>query len=263
MARSVDQSEIDARASDDGWWFEPKLDGHRLLVHVVDNVPRVLNRRGDLYTYRSPGRVIDCFRSGFSGEWVLDGELIGDRLYLFDVLRVGQDMTRAPYRERRAVLEQLFEIWDPPTDWPIRLVPVARTTAEKRAMAQECVDTGAEGVMIKNPDSPYAQGRRSHGMLKAKFLSTVDLVVTEVNRQGKDSIGVSVVNPAGELVEVGALDVQGKPGVKRGDVVEARYAYAHPVSKRLVGAVLLRVRHDKAPQECTIDQLQFPLREVA
>ena len=109
----------------DGWAFELKWDGFRAIVSTEDGL-RVRSRRGWNMSERVPELA------ALPKELVLDGEIVAlnDRgapcwprlcervlhdnrsipvtFVVFDVLRVdGHDVTRNPWSDRRALLEEL------------------------------------------------------------------------------------------------------------------------------------------------------------
>ena len=105
----------------------------------------------------------------------------------FDILyRDGALLMDRPWRERHAALEALVT---PPTTGdrvpaeagtPVRLVPTQVTTAaEIEAAFDRSRLARNEGLILKDPDSPYAPGRRGKQWLKLKtHLPTFDCVVT-------------------------------------------------------------------------------------
>ncbi|MFF3713955.1 ATP-dependent DNA ligase [Streptomyces phaeochromogenes] len=97
---------------------------------------------------------------------------------VFDVLEAaGIEQLARPYRERRAVLEDLFarEVLGA----PFTLCP--NTT--DRATAQDWLDpawgtAGIEGVVLKNPGQPYLPGRRA--WIKVRAQVTAEAVIGAV-----------------------------------------------------------------------------------
>lgn len=256
-------ADIDRYIADDAWWLEQKLDGHRVMVHVIDNAPRFLNRHGEEYGHGVPEAVRRAFTSGFSGEWQLDGELVDGVFWVFDAITVGRSMVSLPYAERREIVEHLFKVWDNPP--AVRLIPTARTAAEKQALWDAVVANNGEGVMAKRASHLYKPGRRSTDLQKVKLVATADVIVTEVGRQGKDSIAIGVYDEAtGRMLDAGAVNMQGKAyrHLSVGDVVEVRYLYTVAGSAKLVQPEWLRDRTDKTAAECTDRQLKTTSREV-
>ena len=90
----------------------------------------------------------------------------------FDVLHAdGDDLIDRPGAERFAALATLVP--EP------QRVPraVATDAGSARAVLDEALARGHEGVLVKSLDAPYAAGRRGAGWLKVKPRHTLDLVV--------------------------------------------------------------------------------------
>lgn len=158
--------------------------------------------------------------------------------------------------------------------WPVGSKPMvgyvaqAKSSASKRRLFEAVRSVGGEGIISKDVLAPYEEGKRVKHTVKIKFVKTADVIVLEVDRPdakhghfvfgvavsliGK---GVEVVN--GQLVQIlGKCSAIGKPEARRGDVIEVAYLYREPESGGLVQPRMMRIREDKDPAECTIDQ--FP-----
>lgn len=95
------------------------------------------------------------------------------RAYFFDLLRIGdQDLLDEPLEQRVATMGQML-----PADL---LVPRQWTDRADvvETFYRDVVEQGFEGVVIKNPRSTYAAGRRDAGWIKVKPRYTFDLLVT-------------------------------------------------------------------------------------
>ena len=176
------------------WAFEMKWDGYRTLA-VVEQAPggdrmlRLLSRTGqDLTaTYPELGVLADQVRGDLPV--VLDGEIVAldpagrpdfrrlqrhtvkVDLMVFDVLQAGdRSLLRAPYDERRALLDEVID-----AATPIHVPPAfdgdfdAASATSKRLRL--------EGVMAKRRDSTYSTGTRSRQWLKIKHTRTQEVVV--------------------------------------------------------------------------------------
>jgi len=190
---------------------EDKYDGVRAQVHKAGDRVELYSRTFDRVTSRYP-ELLDALRS-IPGTFVLDAEVLafeGDRavpfttfqtrlgrkdvsgevrerlpasLVVFDLLeRDGRALLDLPLTERHELLRGL------PLAAPLRL---ARQTMVE-ATGDELVasldreflaarERGNEGLMVKDPRSPYRPGRRGMEWLKVKrALRTLDVVVTAV-----------------------------------------------------------------------------------
>jgi len=133
----------------------------------------------------------------------LDGTGLDARF--FDILHLdGEDLLDRPLVERLARLDEVaapFRIPGQVTDDP----------AIARAVLDEALAAGHEGVMVKAADSAYDAGRRGGAWRKVKPVKTLDLVVLAAEwghgrRQGWLSnlhLGARDPDRAGEFVMVG------------------------------------------------------------
>lgn len=181
-----------------------KLDGIRIQVHRDGDDVRVYTRSLDDITSRVP-EVVEVASALEVRRVVLDGEAIALRpdgrphpfqvtgartassgdvarlraetpltTYLFDVLHLdGADLVDEPQHERDATLRRIA---------PDHLVPSLLTGDGEEATAffADLVAGGHEGVVVKDPETRYAAGRRGSGWIKVKPRHTFDLVVLAV-----------------------------------------------------------------------------------
>lgn len=261
LAESIDPKKLPTYAADPAWAFEQKVDGHRLLVIVSDGQVKPMNRAGEPRANALSRRITADFERIQDGPWAFDGELVGEVLWLFDLpIALDRVSPEHPYRFRRQTLSLFFEGWKP--NDKIRLLPTRWDEVGKLELAQTLVKNRAEGAMVKHLDAPYASGKRSRHILKAKFTKTVDCVVTRIGVDGKDNIEVGLWNGGPEPKVVGKSSTIGKGTFAEDDVVEIRYLYVVESSGRLYQPTILRKRDDKPGAECTIDQLQYTNKEV-
>jgi ATP-dependent DNA ligase I len=177
---------------------EFKLDGVRVQVHRRGEEVRVFTRTLDDITARVP-EVVAAAMALTVDHAVLDGEAIALRAdgrpepfqvtasrmgtrrpegatpltaLFFDVLHAGgEDLIDRPGADRFAALEDLV-----PEEGRIPRV-LAPDADAARAVLDEALARGHEGVMVKSLEAPYAAGRRGAGWLKVKPRHTLDLVV--------------------------------------------------------------------------------------
>ena len=184
-------------------WLEPKLDGIRCQMHVARGQLRIFSREMRDVTESFPevakaGRTLpDC---------VLDGEILaweggqplpffelqkrlgrrGEDLFfaqpvpvayrVFDILAYkGNLLIRNTLRERRKILTSL-ELAEPLATVDFWLAGSAK---EIDAAFERARSLGHEGLVAKDPASPYTPGRRGFSWVKLKKeLATLDVVVT-------------------------------------------------------------------------------------
>ncbi|HEY1776983.1 MAG TPA: ATP-dependent DNA ligase [Solirubrobacteraceae bacterium] len=197
----------------------------------------------------------------------------------FDVLEFdGVELLAQPFSARRQALE--------------RIAGVRRSElVHDPARAERWLEQ-AEGVVAKRLDAAYAPGKRT-AMIKVKRLRTIDCVVVGyrpgTDRQTVGSLILGLYEPDGALRPVGhtsAFSAKRKralPGElapyetgARGSGAPSRWtadrdlewvalrpelvvevSYDHISDGRIRhGTKIVRWREDKAPRDCTIDQLQ-------
>lgn len=267
LAQEAALTTMPTLAVDDDVVFEQKLDGHRVMLVSPggDAEPIALTRNGQPYTKGLPRRVREWrFPEGNGyGEMILDGELVGDTYWVFDMPRSSANDETTPLRVRRYALEQVFEFLTQGCS-AMRLVPQAKTTDEKRALAERALKDNFEGLVVKRKESPYRAGGRTGEWMKLKFVTTVDCIVAGVRTDGKDSVDLCLIGPGTQFVDVGRASLIGKEKggvISKGDVIEVRYLYTG-AGGRLYQPTILRKRTDKPFHECTIDQLKHVNKAV-
>ncbi|WP_345040261.1 ATP-dependent DNA ligase [Streptomyces sannanensis] len=187
-------------ARGDGWAYEPKFDGHRVLVFRDADGVVLQARSGRLVGSAFPDLAAAARR--LPEGTVLDGEAViwtGGRTDFaavqrraaatparaavlarrlpasyaaFDLLADGgTDLRRAPYERRRARLVELLGPLGPP------LQPVPMTTDPELAETwyETLPETGIEGLVMKRLDQPYRGGVRA--WRKLRHTDTRDAVV--------------------------------------------------------------------------------------
>jgi len=219
---------------------ETKLDGIRLQAHVDNRTSpgtvRLFTRTLDEVTERMP-EITEAL-SGLEVETaVLDGEVIalaedgrpqpfqvtGARTassadvarlraevpltpYFFDLLHLdGKDLLDEPAATRWSHLARTV-----PPSW---MVPRELTDDPGRAQQffTELVAAGHEGVVVKDPELPYAAGRRGPGWVKVKPRHTLDLVVLAVEwGSGRRKGWLSNIHLGARDAETGELVMLGK-----------------------------------------------------
>jgi len=221
---------------------EWKYDGARVQIHKKGGVIRIFSRRLEEVT--APLKdVVDALKQCIKAdEVVLDGEVVAYdsagrprafqhilrrfrrkhrikeksaevplHIFLFDCLLLnGRMLMDEPLTERRGALEELVE------ERGVVSVAEQMTTlkeSDAREVYQKALDAGHEGIMLKNPSSPYTLGRRGKQWLKVKpLMETLDLVVVGANwGEGKRAHTLSsyylacVDEDTGELLELGKV----------------------------------------------------------
>jgi ATP-dependent DNA ligase len=196
MAATLTQERFAA----DGWSFERKFDGIRLLAFKNGDDVRLFSRTRQ--PQHLPG-VAAAVAALPAHDVILDGEMAWDRgsaVHVFDILWLdGRDLTSLPLHERRARLAAL------PLAAPLeRVAPLEDPEPWARACAE-----GWEGVIAKRLDAPYEQKRSKH-WLKMKCELAQNFVVggftdPQGGRVGLGALLVGYYDDRGDLVYAGKV----------------------------------------------------------
>ena len=247
-----------------GWAYEFKWDGIRVLVWIDGGRARALSRNGHDITpsfpeFRRLGEAVGSHQALLDGELVVldeDGRPRFSRLQhrlqvesansvrraadrdpasviLFDLLHLdGRSLLDSTYDERRRLLEDL-ELAGP--DWA---VAPSFTEESGDEVLRAAAKIGMEGVVAKRRTSPYRPGRRSHDWIKTKTQRTQEVVIggwTPGRGNRRDLFGSLLLGiPAPG--EGGALEYVGKVGT----------GFSHEAMVELLRS-LTRVVRQKSP----------------
>jgi len=224
----------DEAFSREGWIFEIKYDGYRLLGSRSAGAGRLLSRNGNDLTQTFP-EIERALRGLPYPEVVLDGECVVhdehglpsfQRLqkrgqlrrrsdihraslelpatyYAFDLLAVGGlDVRGLGLTERKALLRRIL-----PTVGPIRYSDHIAT--QGKAMFAQASHMRLEGIVAKRADSPYQSGRSEHWQ-KIRTVETDDFVVVGFTEPKNHNGGFGALHLA--QYEDGELRYAGRAG---------------------------------------------------
>ena len=231
----------------DGWAYEMKWDGVRVIAEIASGGCRLWSRNGRDVSGGYP-ELLAVADAGLPEPLLLDGEIVTldetgapsfgllqrrmhvrdprqvNRLInevpvsvrLFDLPRLdGQSLLEATYDDRRSVLESLEiddPFWEVPPAYPDGALALASSA-----------ETGLEGVVAKRRASRYLPGRRSSDWVKVKHLLTRDVVLGgwhpgEGNREGRigsvyccayDGDDLVLIGKVGSGLDTRMLDILG------------------------------------------------------
>jgi DNA ligase-1 len=196
-------------------WTEDKYDGIRVQLHRRGSEARLFSRDLNDVSRQFPEVVASATRLDWDG--VLDGELLAYRdgvvlpflalqrrlgrkepsaglrdevpvaYVAFDALALGprdgdvEPLIGRPLAERRARLEALGLAGAEPGRFVLSRLVQVRSADELETVFAAARERRNEGLMVKDPTSLYAPGRRGFGWLKMKkALATLDCVVVGV-----------------------------------------------------------------------------------
>ncbi|WP_017159207.1 DNA ligase D [Xanthomonas phaseoli] len=208
------------------WLHEIKWDGYRILATVTDGKVRLWSRNALEWTDKTP-EIADAIQSLGLRSAQLDGELIAGRgtkddfnllqatlsgerqvplaLAVFDLLHVdGVDISEAPLRERKQLLQQVLEA-APNT----HLAYSSHVEGDGTEAFRVAGEQHFEGIISKRADRPYRDGR-SDDWRKTKQLASQDYAVVgytepKGSRKGFGSLLLATPDPVHGWLYVGRV----------------------------------------------------------
>ncbi len=244
---------VDAVPAAEGWIFEPKWDGFRVIV-FRDGDEILLQSRDTKPLNRYFPEIVATLLEQLPARCVLDGEIViagpngldfdalqlrihpaASRIKLlagstpasvvfFDLLAEGEeDLRGAGFGQRKARLERMLSDARP----PVHLTPATRDRATAEDWFRRFEGAGLDGVMAKAVESRYEPDKRI--MLKIKHERDCDCVVAGF-RWHKDGVGVGslmlgLYDAAGVLQSVGVC--ASFTAAKRRELVDFLAPYRH------------------------------------
>lgn len=273
--------------SNEEYIFEPKLDGYRSIC--------IKNSKINFYSRNNHNITADFKEFNFSKNilaknCILDGEIViydkkGNPSFslmqnrkinnlpavyvVFDILsKDGKDLTSLPLLERKKILSR--------TIIENKNLQLIFYTSDGKKLYKEMLRRGGEGVIAKQKNSQYLSSRTSY-WLKIKFQKTLDCIIIGITKKKREisSLALGLIEN-NKLIFIGKVGtgfnernikeisskikilnsekINGITAVKPNLVCEVKY-FELTNEKKLRGAVFLRLREDKFPKECTLDQI--------
>ncbi len=212
---------------------EYKIDGERIQIHKQKEKIELFTRSLENVTSHFPD-IIEEFKKIDTKDMICEGEIVSvdssgkflpfqslmHRRRKYDVLEAiknypvvlnffdilyydGEDKTDLPFVDRRKLLESIFNF----ENNKIKLITQFKIKDENEIndFMEKAIRGGCEGLMIKNPRSPYRAGAREWAWIKLK---------KEYSGEISDSL---------DLVVVGALHGKGRRVGKYGALLLASY----------------------------------------
>lgn len=219
---------VDTLPDGDGWIYEPKWDGFRVLVFrdegevllqsrdekslnryfpeleepLLRQLPRRCSLDGEIVIVRPRGLDFEALQMRIhpaASRVKMLAEQIPASIVFWDVLCVDDlDLRGEPFRDRRARLEAMLGSAQP----PLHVTPVTADRATAEDWFRRFEGAGLDGVMAKQAANAYEPNKRT--MLKVKHERDCDCVVAGF-RWHKNGKGTAV----GSLL-LGLYDDEGK-----------------------------------------------------
>mgnify|MGYP001296008360 CR=1 FL=1 len=219
---------------DSRWLYEPKLDGHRLILTRVGGITKLYTRHQNECTRQYP--ELHCVP--VDGDVILDGEvfcvnqhgqidfeLVMSRFQtkddekiaaamkrqpvkymVFDILYYnGRDLRGLPLLQRKEILDQVLQ--DTHTVSKVQFIEKEGTALFEAIRQQDM-----EGIVCKRKSSVYV-GKRSSDWLKVINYQYADVYITGY-RKGKFGWLVSMADFSGKLRSAGVIEL-GVPAIHK------------------------------------------------
>lgn len=239
---------------DDAWMLQEKVDGRRVMALVENGKVTMTNRKGEVIP--TPAEFESAL-SDLSDCWV-DGEVVGDRYYLFDILSHNdEDYRDTPAIERLDILENALRATDCKS---LAMLYTSMTSEDKTKHACTLQANEREGAVLKRKDGRYRPHRPNSGgdALKCKFWASATVQVN-LHVTTKRSVSISALSEAGHRL-IGKVTIPPNYEMPRvGALIEVRYLYAYPGGS-LYQPIYCGERDDKTEPD-TIESLKFKSKD--
>jgi bifunctional non-homologous end joining protein LigD len=180
----------------EGWTYEIKWDGYRIIATVSGGEPELRTRKDQDYSKRFENVAKELVKALKTPDCVVDGEVcaLDDQgrpsfsamqqgkagtpivYFVFDLLEVeGEPVIDLPLEERRERLEKLL-------DKRNKTVRFSETFEDGQSLLAAAEEQGLEGIMAKRLGSRYLPGRRSREWLKVKGHGRQEFVIAGYTR---------------------------------------------------------------------------------
>ena len=217
---------VDRVPGGEGWLYEAKLDGYRMLCRVRSGRAQFFTRNGKDWTAKLKGLAEGAVALPVKEAW-LDGEVVVLRedgttsfqdlqnafergsnaeiaYFLFDLLYLdGRNLAGAPLRERKRLLRGLLDGADARLRYSDHL-----ENGGERFYEQACLRR-LEGIIAKRADDPYV-ARRTRSWVKVKCRREQEFVIggytaPQGSRSGFGALLIGVHDEEGNLRYAGKV----------------------------------------------------------
>lgn len=200
---------IDAPFSGEGWLFETKWDGYRAIADVRKGKVELYSRNHLSFNKDYPA-IVEAVEK-LAHNVVLDGEIVilgknglsdfqalqsyrstgkGNLAYVvFDLLELdGQDLQEMPLIQRKELLKEIVTQLNDK-----RVVYSDHVLDNGEKLYKEARNNGWEGIIAKQADSTYLQGKRVMSWVKIKIVDEQEVIIC------------GYTEPRGSRKKIGAL----------------------------------------------------------
>jgi bifunctional non-homologous end joining protein LigD len=254
LLNPITESEAMKLIADNDWAAQEKIDGERRAAYATEADVVGINRKGLFVPLPQPIADELLTIAASSNAIHIDGEIIGDILYVFDLhMHQGISLHSGPWSKRMRLAQIALAQCE-----HIKTVPVAITTAEKRRLWSQVKAAHGEGIVFKRLNSPVTEGRPNSGgdWLKFKFTETATVQVGSIS-SSKRSVRIDLFDEQGDVVHVGNVTIpQNYEIPKLNTLVDVEYLYAYK-GGCIYQPVYRGIRTDLDITACTLSQLKY------
>lgn len=239
------EEELMAMIEDDDFVSQEKNDGECRLLKKDAETTIGINKKG--LSVPLP----KCIESSMKEIGTVHGEIIGDHLFIWDILSHGNKcLKNKPYLMRLDTLVTL-DLGD-----NITVVETAVGKEAKLAMLKKLRKENREGIVFKRIKHKYKEGRPASGgdVFKYKFYKTATCRVQD-HTKGKRSVGLEMIDSG--VVRVGKVTISANKEIPAvGSYIEVRYLYAYKGGS-LYQPTYLEERSDQDETDISLSQLVY------
>lgn len=259
LLTEIGEDEIDRFLNDDRYCAQEKKDGHHKTLELQGKRLIIRNKKG-------VGRECNCEES-FKEDLqqtghhhvLVDGEQIGTKFWIWDILELdNQNLRDLPYYVDKGPsrYKTLCQLDFGPS---MNVLGLAIGSMGKKVLYESLIAKKKEGIVFKRLLAPYTSGK-GDDQFKFKFYGEISVIVV-AGRPDRASIGMELLNAAGQREFVGYCSCSLCPLPAPGNIAEIKYLYMANVGGSLYQPSFKELRDDVDINECTTAQIKYKARE--
>ena len=255
LLNPIEDDQLESLMMGNQWVMQEKMDGVRLMIRR--------NNPTEFIGYSRTGRevavplnIVEALQLLGAPYFFMDGELVGDVYYAFDLIETHIPIQNQDYNSRKSNLASILSQLKPSSS--VVCVKDFVRLEDKAKEFERIKHEGGEGVVFKKIAATYQVGRPSSGgdYLKFKFYKTCSARVSTINN--RRSVGLGLYNSSGDLIPIGNCTIPINHRIPEvGSLVEVKYLYARLPSHALYQPSYLGERSDIRMLECVLSQLKY------
>lgn len=204
------------------WILQQKYDGENRQISSDGTTVKGINKRGIFVPL--PVSLADAF-SKVPSPFLGSGEIIGEKLYLFDVQEYGgKDLRSLPFIERHAFVEKAAS----DAGGNVVAVECAVSYEDKKKLVESIKSKEEEGVVFKKANAPFASGKLSPTaatQFKWKFTEDCTVRVSAVSKT-KRSVSMEIDDENKNPIPLGSVTIPLNQEIpNKGDLISVNYLH--------------------------------------